>query len=47
MPRPRLIHVEDHHVVRQGSRKLVFTLAEGKVAEISTGPKLEIDLVEA
>lgn len=38
---------EDDLVVRQGSRKLIFRLAKGKVAEISTGLKPEIDLVEA
>ena len=37
---------EDNLVLRDGNRKIIFSLAKGKVAEISTGRTPEIDLVE-
>lgn len=37
---------EDNLVLRDGNRKIIFSLANGKVAEISTGRVPEIDLVE-
>lgn len=37
---------EDDLILRKGDRKIVFTLSKGRVAEISTGRRPEIDLVE-
>ena len=37
---------EDDLVLRKGSRKIIFTLNDGSVEEISTGRVPEIDLVE-
>ena len=37
---------EDDLVLRRDRRKVIFSLAEGRVAEISTGRRPEIDLVE-
>jgi hypothetical protein len=37
---------EDNLILSTGERKVVFTLTGGKVAEISTGRKPEIDYVE-
>lgn len=37
---------EDNLVLRQGTRKIIFTLADGKISEISTGRPPEINLVE-
>jgi len=42
----KYIFNEDDLVLRKGNRKVIFTLAKGRVAEISTGRKPEIDLVE-
>jgi hypothetical protein len=37
---------QDNLVLRKGSRKIVFSLTAGRVSEISTGRKPEIDYVE-
>ncbi|MDQ3724227.1 MAG: hypothetical protein M3376_14450 [Actinomycetota bacterium] len=37
---------EDDLILRTNDRKVIFSLADGRVAEISTGRKPEIDLVE-
>ncbi|MEA2195212.1 MAG: hypothetical protein QOG42_1646 [Solirubrobacteraceae bacterium] len=37
---------EDDLILRKGDRKVIFSLAKGHVAEISTGRRPEIDLVE-
>lgn len=37
---------EDELILRRDNRKVIFTLAQGRVEQISTGRKPEIDLVE-
>ncbi|HVF76918.1 MAG TPA: hypothetical protein VNA28_01365 [Solirubrobacteraceae bacterium] len=37
---------EDDLVLRQGNRKVIFTLADGKISAISTGHSPEINFVE-
>jgi len=37
---------EDDLILRRDNRKVIFSLAKGRVSEISTGRKPEIDLVE-
>ena len=37
---------EDDLILRKGNRKVIFSLDDGRVEEISTGRKPEIDLVE-
>jgi hypothetical protein len=43
---PQKFADEDNLILRKDSRKIVFSLADGKISEISTGRTPEINLVE-